>query len=71
MLNQSIKYLVNNNPPLKKDKKKVEGEGWGFWVEVSEKGNYAVFNPYCVIAGEPLSLYVIIHLVRLSARCLI
>ena len=61
-----MRYLINQNPPNKKDKKTVEGEGWGFWIEVSDKGNYAIFNPYCYIHHDPLSLYVIIFLLRPS-----
>jgi hypothetical protein len=57
-IDQQLRYLINGNPPLKKDRKKVEGAGWGCWVEVSEKGNYAVFNPYCTLTARPLSLYV-------------
>jgi hypothetical protein len=31
-IDQQLRYLINGNPPLKKDKKKVEGSGWGCWV---------------------------------------
>jgi hypothetical protein len=32
ILNKNIKYLINRNPPNKKDKRTTDGEGWGFWV---------------------------------------
>ena len=66
MINKNIKYLINQNPPNKKDKKEAEGEGWGYWIEVSDKGNYAIFNPYCYLHHDPLSLYVIILPLRHS-----
>ena len=64
MINKNIRYLINGNPPNKKDKRTTDGEGWGFWVEVSDKGNYAIFNPYCYVHNDPLSLYVNFSLLR-------
>lgn len=61
MINKNIRYLINQNPPNKKDKKNAEGEGWGYWIEVSDKGNFAIFNPYCFIHQDPLSLYTFDH----------
>lgn len=58
MIHKNIRYLINRHPPNKKDKRQADGAGWGFWIEVSEKGNFAVFNPYCSVHNDPLSLYV-------------
>lgn len=68
MLNKNIRYLINRNPPNKKDKRSTDGLGWGYWIEVSEKGNFAVFNPYTYVHNDPMSLYVPVKIFRVSFR---
>lgn len=35
VLHKNISYLINCNPPNKKDKRATDGTPWGCWVEVS------------------------------------
>lgn len=66
--NDHIRYLVNKHKPNKKDKKNIEGQGWMYYIDVEDKGNIAIFNPYCVDPLNPLSFYVNISLLRLLTR---
>lgn len=57
-VNGDVKYLVNDNNPNKKDKKKAEGDNWSIHLDVQDKGNIAIFNPFYIDSQKPLSLYV-------------
>lgn len=48
---------MNKHKPNKKDKKVVTGEQWSACIEVEDKGNIAIFNPYCVDPYNPISFY--------------
>jgi hypothetical protein len=66
--NENIRYLVNKHRPNKKDKKTITGDGWSCSVEVEDKGNIAIFNPYCVDPLQPLTFFVILYLYRLLEK---
>ena len=45
---QNIRYLVNKHKPHKKVKKEMSGPNAKIHVEIEDKGNIAIFNPYCL-----------------------
>jgi hypothetical protein len=55
---------VNKYRPNKDEKKIIEGNGWSFYIEVKDKGNLAIFNPYCLDPHNPLSFYVHVFICR-------
>ncbi len=57
-VNGDIRFLVNGNNPTKKDKKKAEGDNWSIYLDVQDRGNVAIFNPFYIDPQKPLSLYV-------------
>jgi hypothetical protein len=57
-VNGDLKFLVNDNNPNKKDKKKAAGDNWSIYLDVQDKGNIAIFNPFYIDPHKPLSLYV-------------
>ena len=64
-INGDIRFLVNDNNPTKKDKKKAEGDNWSIYLDVQDRGNVAIFNPFYIDPQKPLSLYVSFCLFRL------
>lgn len=58
-VNNDIRYLVNGHNPVKKDKKKANSDKCSIYIEVQDRGNIAIFNPFYYDPIKPLSLYVI------------
>jgi hypothetical protein len=55
---QNIKFLVNKHRPQKKGKKDLPGSHAKVSIDLEDKGNIAVFNPFCVSPFDPLSFFV-------------
>jgi len=56
-VHSDIKYLVNDHNPTKKDKKKAAGEMLSVYLDVQDRGNIAIFNPFYIDPEKPLSFY--------------
>ena len=54
----NLKYLVNRHKPNKNDKKSLDGKEHSIAIEVEDKGNVAIFNPYCIDPLQPISFFV-------------
>lgn len=64
--NDTLRFLVNAHRPNKNDKRTLDSQHWSLLVDVQDKGNLAIFNPYCVDPSNPLTFYVTFSLLRLS-----